>query len=147
MMGFRHDVLSSTKGNATINSIFCKYEKIDQTSFSGLKKGKLVSMETGKATGYALMSVEERGKLFLGVGEETYEGMVIGENAKTGDLDVNPCKLKKLTNIRSTGAEEKVALSPPIKMVCLIFCLFVCLFVCLFIFMSVCLFFSLFVCL
>ena len=113
----RHDIMSSTKGNATINSTFCKYDKVDVTSFSGLKKGKLVSMETGKATGYALMAVEERGKLFLGVGEDTYEGMVIGENSKTGDLDVNPCKLKKLTNIRSTGAEEKVSLSPPIKMV------------------------------
>ena len=57
--------------------------------------------------------VEERGHLFVGVGEEVYEGMVVGENAKTGDLDVNPCRMKKLSNMRTTGAEEKVSLSPP----------------------------------
>jgi GTP-binding protein len=116
MLGFRHEIMSATRGNATINSTFSKYDKVDITSFSGLKKGKLVSMESGKSTGYALMSVEERGKLFVSTGEEVYEGMVIGENAKTGDLDVNPCKLKRLTNMRSTGAEEKVSLSPPIRM-------------------------------
>lgn len=53
------------------------------------------------------MDVQERGGLFVGIGEEVYEGMVLGENSKTGDLDVNPCKAKKLTNMRSTGAEEK----------------------------------------
>lgn len=73
-------------------------------------------MDSGKSTGYALMPLEERGQLFISVGEEVYEGMVIGENAKTGDMDVNPCKAKKLTNMRSTGAEEKVMLSPPRKM-------------------------------
>lgn len=73
-------------------------------------------METGKATGYSLMAVEERGTLFIAPNEEVYEGMVIGENAKQGDLDVNPCKAKRLTNMRSTGAEEKVALSTPRKM-------------------------------
>jgi GTP-binding protein len=60
--------------------------------------------------------VAERGQLFVGVGEDIYEGMVLGENARTGDIDVNPCKAKKLTNMRSTGAEEKVALPPPKRM-------------------------------
>jgi GTP-binding protein len=62
------------------------------------------------------MAIDVRGKLFISVGDECYEGLVIGENSKTGDMDVNPCKLKKLTNVRSTGAEEKVSLTPPIKM-------------------------------
>jgi GTP-binding protein len=62
------------------------------------------------------MDVQERGGLFVGVGEEVYEGMVLGENSKTGDLDVNPCRAKKLTNMRSTGAEEKVMLTPPKRM-------------------------------
>jgi GTP-binding protein len=60
--------------------------------------------------------VEERGQLFLGVGEEVYEGMVLGENARTGEMDVNPCKAKKLTNMRTSGAEEKVSLTPPKRM-------------------------------
>jgi len=116
LMGFRHEVMSATRGNATVNSTFSHYDAVKASEFSGLKKGKLVSMETGKTTGYALMAVEERGHLFVGVGEEVYEGMVLGENAKSGELDVNPCKAKRLTNMRSTGAEEKVALSPPKKM-------------------------------
>lgn len=116
LMGFRHEIISATRGNATVNSIFSHYGEVNTSEFAGLRKGKLVSMETGKTSGYSLMSVEERGSLFVGVGEEVYEGMVIGENSKTGDLDVNPIKTKKLTNMRSTGAEEKVLLSPPKKM-------------------------------
>ena len=81
-----------------------------------MQKGKLVSMETGKTTGYALTMVEERGSLFVGVGEDVYEGMVLGECARSGELDVNPCRAKKLNNIRTTGAEEKVNLTPPRKM-------------------------------
>ena len=99
MMGFRHEIVSASRGNATVNSIFSKYDKVGASNFSGLRKGKLVSMYTGKATGYSLMTVQERGSLFVGSGDEVYEGMVIGENAKSGDLDVNPCKLKKLSNV------------------------------------------------
>ena len=113
MMGFRHEVISATRGNATVNSVFSHYDKVNATDFAGLKKGKLVSMEAGKTTGYSLMTVEERGQLFVGVGEEVYEGMVVGENSKQGDLDVNPCRAKKLSNMRTTGAEEKVNLTPP----------------------------------
>eukprot|EP01038_Epipyxis_sp_PR26KG_P011886 gene11886-15904_t len=116
LMGFRHEIMSATRGNATINSIFSHYDTVNVSDFSGLKKGKLVSMETGKTTGYALTMVEERGILFVSPNEEVYEGMVIGENSKTGEIDVNPCKMKKLTNIRTTGAEEKVSLSPPRRM-------------------------------
>jgi len=116
LMGFRHEIMSATRGNATVNSCFAHYDEVNISEFTGLKKGKLVSMETGKTTGYALTMVEERGSLFVGVNEEVYEGMVLGECARTGELDVNPCKAKKLTNMRTTGAEEKVSLSPPKRM-------------------------------
>ena len=116
LMGFRHEVMSATRGSATVNSTFSHYGEVNLTEFSGLKKGKLVSMETGTTTGYSLTAVEERGTLFVGVNEAVYEGMVIGESARTGELDVNPCKAKKLTNMRTTGAEEKVTLSPPKRM-------------------------------
>jgi len=116
MMGFRHEILSATRGNATINSTFSKYDKVDLSSFNKLKKGKLVSMDSGKCTGYSLMSVAERGVLFVTPVDEVYEGMVVGENSKAGDMDVNPCKAKKLTNVRSTGAEEKVVLPPPMRL-------------------------------
>jgi GTP-binding protein len=113
MMGFRHEIISATRGSATVNSVFSHYDRVNAQDFAGLKKGKLVSMEQGRTTGYSLMTVEERGQLFVGVGEEVYEGMVVGEHAKQGDLDVNPCRAKKLTNMRTTGAEEKVNLTPP----------------------------------
>ena len=116
LMGFRHEIMGATRGNATVNSMFLHYDRVNLQDFAGLKNGKLVSMEDGKTTGYALTAVEERGFLFVGVNEEVYEGMVIGQSARGDELDVNPCKAKKLTNIRSTGAEEKVNLSPPRKM-------------------------------
>lgn len=116
LMGFRYEIINATRGNATVNSSFSHYDTVNLTEFSSLKKGKLVSMETGKTTGYALSMVEERGHLFVGVNEEVYEGMVIGECARSGEMDVNPCKAKKLTNMRTTGAEEKVSLSPPKRM-------------------------------
>lgn len=116
MMGFRHEVASATRGNATVNSMFSHYDTVKVSDFAGLKKAKLVSMETGKTTGYALTMVEERGQLFVGVGEDVYEGMVIGESAKPGDMDLNPVRTKKLTNMRTTGAEEKVNLTPPRRM-------------------------------
>jgi len=117
LMGFRHEIMSATRGNATVNSAFSHYAYVNKQDFAGLQKGKLVSTETGKTTGYALTMVEERGSLFVGVGEDVYTGMVVGECAKvSSELDVNPVRMKKLTNIRTTGAEEKVNLSPPRRM-------------------------------
>ena len=117
LMGFRHEIISATRGSATVNSIFSHYQEVEKASaFSGLKKGKLVSMDTGKTTGYSLMAVQERGQLFVGVGEDVYEGMILGENSKTGEIDVNPVKAKRLTNMRTTGAEEKVMLTPAKRM-------------------------------
>lgn len=116
LMGFRHEALNATRGTATINSHVIDYEEVDPKDFGGLKKGKIVSMDTGKATGYALDLVQARGVLFISPQEEVYEGMVIGENNHRGDLDMNPVKGKKLTNVRSVMAEEQVRLSPPRRM-------------------------------
>ena len=107
---------SATRGTATINSHVVDYEVVDPKDFGGLRKGKIVSMDTGKATGYALDLVQARGTLFISPQEEVYEGMVIGENSHRGDLDMNPVKGKKLTNVRSVMAEEQVRLSPPRRM-------------------------------
>ena len=116
LMGFRHEAMSSTRGSAVVSSAFSHFAKVNPADFKGLTTGKLVSMDKGKATGYSLMSIEERGQLFIGQNEEVYEGMVIGENSKQGELPVNPTKTKKLTNVRSTGAEEQVRLTPARRM-------------------------------
>jgi GTP-binding protein len=80
---------------------------------TGLEKGKLVSNDRGKATTYALSSLTSRGELFIAPGDEVYAGMVIGENAKTGDMEVNPVKSKELNNMRTQSKDEKVYLPPP----------------------------------
>lgn len=116
LLGFRHEVLGATRGNATVNSAFSHYDKFPSGELTGLKKGKIVSMETGKAIPYALAAIEERGSLFVKPSEDVYEGMVIGEAARSGEITVNPCKEKRLTNMRSTGAEEQVRLQPPKRM-------------------------------
>ena len=79
-------------------------------------KGALVSMENGTATGFALDSLQERGVLFIRPAEKVYEGMVIGENSRDGDMDVNPCKQKKLTNMRASGTDDAIKLEPARKM-------------------------------
>jgi predicted membrane GTPase involved in stress response len=82
----------------------------------GLSPGKLVSMERGKATSYALFAIQERGKLFVENGQEIYSGMVVGENSRAGDMEVNPCKAKKVTNVRSVSADEKLVVAPAQRM-------------------------------
>jgi GTP-binding protein len=78
--------------------------------------GVLVSMENGVSTSYALESIQERGRLFVGPQEEIYEGMIVGENARPDDMPVNPTKEKKLTNMRSQGEGKGISLAPPLKM-------------------------------
>ncbi len=76
-------------------------------------KGALVSMESGSTTGYALDALQARGVLFVGPGEKVYQGMIIGEHSRSNDLDVNPAKGKKLTNMRASGTDDAVRLDPP----------------------------------
>ena len=115
LIGYHGEFLSDTRGTGIMNRLFEKYGPY-AGPIQGRQNGVLISMEQGEAVPYALNALEERGVLFIGPGEKLYEGMVIGENAKPQDLEVNPLKSKQLTNFRSTGKDDAVRLTPPRKM-------------------------------
>ncbi len=115
MIGYHGEFLSDTRGTGIMNRLFEKYGPY-KGAIEGRKNGVLISNGTGEANAYSLNSLEERGILFVGHGEALYEGMIIGENAKTDDLEVNPMKAKQLTNIRSSGKDDAIRLTPPRKM-------------------------------
>ncbi|WP_423604064.1 translational GTPase TypA [Sphingomonas sp. MS122] len=115
MIGYHGEFLSDTRGTGIMNRLFEKYGPHKGT-IEGRKNGVLISNGTGEANAYSLNSLEERGILFVGHGEALYEGMIIGENAKPEDLEVNPMKAKQLTNIRSSGKDDAIRLTPPKKM-------------------------------
>lgn len=112
LLGFRGDFLTSTRGTGVMTMSFFGYEP-HKGDIPTRSKGALVSMESGPATGYALDTLQERGVLFVKPGDPIYEGMIIGEHSRTNDLTVNPCKEKKLTNMRASGTDEAVRLPPP----------------------------------
>jgi GTP-binding protein len=114
ILGLRGTLLTLTKGTAVVNSTFLRYEK-KAAELPSQRKGVLVASETGKAVTYGLRNAQERGQTFVEPGEVVYPGMIVGLNAREGDLDINVCKGKQLTNIRSKG-EDTIFLSPPIKM-------------------------------
>ncbi len=111
LIGYRDEFLSDTKGTGILNSFFEGYDEY-RGDFPSRFTGSLVSDRKGKAVAYALFHLEPRGRLFITPGKEVYEGMVIGENNKAMDLDVNPCKEKKLTNLRAAGKDENIILKP-----------------------------------
>jgi GTP-binding protein len=115
MIGYHGEFLSDTRGTGIMNRLFEKYGP-HKGVIEGRKNGVLISNGTGEANAYSLNSLEERGILFVGHGEALYEGMIIGENAKPDDLEVNPMKAKQLTNIRSSGKDDAIRLTPPKKM-------------------------------
>ncbi len=115
LLGLRSDVLSQTKGTAIIHHAFDGYSE-HAGDIKARASGSLVADRIGVSTGYALINLQDRGQLFIAPGEDVYEGMVIGENSRTEDMDVNPTKEKKLNNIRSSTSEELVRLSPPKKL-------------------------------
>ncbi|MBC2653083.1 translational GTPase TypA [Novosphingobium flavum] len=112
LIGYHGEFLSDTRGTGIMNRLFDKYGPY-KGKIEGRKNGVLISNGTGEAVAYALGPLEERGILFVGVGEPLYEGMIIGENAKPEDLEVNPMKSKQLTNFRSTGKDDAIRLTPP----------------------------------
>lgn len=112
LIGFRSDFLTMTKGYGIMNHLFHGYGPY-RGDISSRLRGSLVASETGTTTTYALYQVQERGVLFLEPGIEVYTGMVVGENSREQDMDVNACKLKHLTNIRSAGADEALRLERP----------------------------------
>lgn len=115
LVGYRQEFISDTKGTGIINSVFDSYEPY-KGDIPKRQYGSLISFETGIATGYALDSAWKRGNLFIEPGEDVYEGMVVGESPKGLDIEVNVCKKKAQTNIRSSAADDALKLSPPKQM-------------------------------
>jgi len=111
LLGFRSQFLTDTRGTGIVNFSFIGYQPY-KGDIQGRIKGALVSMETGKVTGYALDSLQPRGILFVTASDQVYEGMIIGEHSRDNDLDVNPCKEKKLTNMRASGTDEAYKVAP-----------------------------------
>ena len=112
LIGYRGEFLTDTKGNGIMNTAFDGYAPY-KGDIQYRKQGSLIAFETGESVTYGLYSAQERGVLFIGPGERVYSGMVVGENAKTDDIEVNVCKTKHLTNTRSSGSDEALRLTPP----------------------------------
>ncbi|WP_271077198.1 translational GTPase TypA [Aurantiacibacter sp. MUD61] len=115
LIGYHGEFLSDTRGTGIMNRLFDSYGPY-KGKIEGRQNGVLISMEQGEAMAYALNTIEERGVLFVSPGEKLYQGMIIGENAKPEDLEVNPLKSKQLTNFRASGKDEGIRLTPPRKM-------------------------------
>ncbi|MHC3125918.1 GTP-binding protein TypA [Brevundimonas sp. GN22] len=115
LIGYQGEFLTDTRGSGVLNRVFSHYEE-HKGAIEGRLKGVLVSNSDGDTAAYALWNLEERGVMFVGAGEKTYQGMIIGENSRWDDLDVNPIKGKQLTNVRASGKDEAVRLTPPRKM-------------------------------
>jgi len=112
LIGYQGEFLTDTRGSGVLNRVFSHYEP-HKGAIEGRTKGVLVSNSDGETAAYALWNLEERGVMFVGAGEKTYQGMIIGENSRSDDLDVNPMKAKQLTNVRASGKDEAVRLTPP----------------------------------
>ena len=115
LIGYHGEFLTDTRGTGVMNRMFLDYAP-HKGSVGGRTNGVLISTEQGEAVTYGLWYIEERGKLFISTGAKVYEGMIIGQNAKDNDLDVNPLKSKQLTNIRTTSKDEAVKLTPIVPM-------------------------------
>jgi len=115
LIGFETDLVNQTRGLGVMSHLFHEYGP-DRGEISARKNGSLVSMESGEAMAYALNMLQERGRLMVEPGESIYAGMIVGENARENDIPVNPCKAKKLTNMRSVGDGKGIQLNPPLKL-------------------------------
>ena len=115
LIGFRNEFMTDTKGNGIMNHVFHGYEKF-KGEIPGRSRGSIVSFEAGDSIAYGLFNAQERGQLFIGAGVPVYTGMIVGVSARAEDIDINVCKGKKLTNTRSSGADEALKLTPPIEM-------------------------------
>jgi len=115
LIGFETDLVNQTRGLGVMSHLFHEYGP-DRGEIAARKNGSLVSMENGQAMAYALNMIQERGRLMVEPGEAIYAGMIVGENARDNDIPVNPCKAKRLTNMRSQGDGKGIQLSPPLKL-------------------------------
>jgi GTP-binding protein len=112
MVGYHGEFLTDTRGSGVMNRLFHEWAPW-KGEIPGRRNGALVSNDKGQSSAYALWNLEERGQMFIADGEDVYEGMIIGENSRGEDLDVNPLKGKKLTNVRASGKDESIRLTPP----------------------------------
>ena len=112
LIGYRGDFMTDTKGNGILNTIFEGYAPY-KGDLSYRQTGSLIAYEAGEAITYGLFNAQERGTLFIGPGTKVYGGMVVGQSPKSEDIEINVCKTKKLTNTRSSSADEALKLTPP----------------------------------
>jgi GTP-binding protein len=112
LLGFRQLLLTSSRGEGLINTLFMGYEPLTG-EINTRANGSLIATESGTATGFGLYGAQERGQLFISAGVEVYEGMIVGQHIRSRDLEVNVCRKKHLTNMRSSGADDALRLEPP----------------------------------
>ncbi|MBU5463888.1 translational GTPase TypA [Anaerotignum sp. MSJ-24] len=115
LIGYKNDFLTDTKGTGIMNTIFSGYEPY-KGEIPTRTQGSLVAFEDGDAVAYGLFNAQDRGDLFIGAGVKVYTGMIVGRNSRADDLDVNVCKKKQLTNMRTSSSDEALKLVPPIEM-------------------------------
>jgi len=116
LIGVRTTFLSATQGTGLMYHVFDHYAPLKRGEFGQRTNGVMIANGSGKALGYALFNLQERGSMFIAPGDEIYEGMIVGEHARGNDLTVNPLKAKQLTNIRAAGSDENILLTPPIRL-------------------------------
>ena len=112
LFGYRNEFLTDTKGEGIMSSVFDSYAPV-KGDIARRSSGSLVAFETGESVTYGLFNAQERGALFIGPGVPVYAGMVVGETPKSEDISVNVCKKKQLTNMRASGSDEALRLTPP----------------------------------
>ncbi|MBR2215622.1 MAG: translational GTPase TypA [Selenomonadaceae bacterium] len=112
LIGFRSELLTSTKGNGIMNHVFHGYVPY-KGDIPGRSRGSLVAFEQGEATGYGIYTLQDRGTMFISPGDQLYEGMIVGENSREMDIDINPCKQKHVSNMRTSSSDEAIRLVPP----------------------------------
>jgi GTP-binding protein len=115
LIGYQGEFMTDTRGNGVLNRIFHSWAPY-KGQIDGRRQGVLISMDNGISVAYALWNLEERGKMFIGAQEQVYTGMIIGEHSRDNDLEVNPLKGKKLTNVRASGTDEAVRLTTPVRL-------------------------------
>ncbi|MCP5162542.1 MAG: translational GTPase TypA [Hahellaceae bacterium] len=115
LIGFRSQFMTMTSGSGILTHVFDHYGEVKAADVAVRNNGVMISMVDGKALGFALFNLQERGRMFIAPGVEVYEGMIIGLHSRENDLVVNPTKAKQLTNMRASGSDENIILTPPVK--------------------------------
>jgi len=115
LIGFRNEFMTMTSGSGILTNVFDHYGPVKEAEVASRHNGVLVSMVAGKVLGYALFTLQERGRLFVEPAQEVYEGQIVGLHSRDNDLVVNPTKAKQLTNVRASGTDEAINLTPPVK--------------------------------